>query len=441
MKKLNIIIQREYLTRVKKKSFIILTVFMPFLFMALVFIPYWLSTMNESGTKEIAIIDNTGLYAPLFKSSKEYRFEVVERNIADKEALKQQLGKEKYAILEITDDLSKKPKAVTLLSQKQPPSSLQLLIENKLSEKVSEQKIERLAKTDNVDRQTINKIRETLESSSHISLSTMRWRENGEIKPTSTSVATIVGIVFTILIYMFIMIYGNTIMQAVMEEKRTRVVEVMVSSVKPVNLLVGKIIGIGLVGITQLVIWGVLLGILSIVALPLLGTSHIDAASAGMTMNEMNALQSTSILTDLMSVNWLQIIFYFIIFFIGGYIIYGSIFAIIGAAVDNEQDTQQFMTPVTILILFAFYAGFYSVQNPDGPLAFWCSFIPFTSPIVMMVRIPFGIPLWQKILSVVILYASFVGVAFVAAKIYRVGILMYGKKPTLKEMIKWMRYK
>jgi len=228
-------------------------------------------------------------------------------------------------------------------------------------------------------------------------------------------------------------------MQAVLEEKKSRIVEVMVSSVKPVKLLIGKIIGIGLVGITQLAIWGVLLGFLFTGLSAFIGA---PVETTGMSASaEMGDFDMQAALNSVMSVNWIEILVYFLLFFIGGYILYASIFAMFASAVNSEEDTSQFMMPVTLIIMFAFFAGFYSVSNPDGPLAFWASLIPFSSPIVMMVRIPFGIPLWEKILAVVLLYGTFILISVIAAKIYRVGILMYGKKPSIKEMIKWIKYK
>ncbi len=226
-------------------------------------------------------------------------------------------------------------------------------------------------------------------------------------------------------------------MQAVLEEKKSRIVEVMVSSVKPVKLLIGKVVGIGLVGITQLVIWGILLGVL-FTGMSLFISSPEKATAISADMGDFNMEGLTN---AIMSVNWFEIALYFITFFIGGYVLYASIFAMFASAVDSEEDTSQFMTPVTLLIMFAFFAGFYSVSNPDGPLAFWTSLIPFTSPIVMMVRIPFGIPLWEKLLSLALLYGTFILISIFSAKVYRVGILMYGKKPTLKEMMKWVKYK
>lgn len=440
MNALKIIISREYISRVTKKSFILLTIFMPFLFTALVFVPYWLSTIQDSGERKIIVVDESGIYAAEFKDSEKYKYEVIgNSDIKDQQS---RLGKDVYAILQITDDLSKNPKAVSFLSEKQAPLDLLSSIERNLSEKVSEQKLEALSHSDNVDSKTIDQVKQIIESGGNISLSTMKWGQDGSISETSTIVASIVGGLFTILIYMFIMIYGSMVMQAVMEEKRSRIVEVMISSVKPVYMLIGKIVGIGLVGITQLVFWGVLMGVLFTGASAFLinpeQATEIASASGNMTTQGFNMEEA---LASIMTVNWFEIIFLFLVYFIGGFVMFASIFATIGSAVDNEQDTQQFMTPITLLMLFAFYAGFYSINNPDGPLAFWCSLIPITSPIVMMVRLPFGVPLWEKLLSVVLLYGSFILTSIMAAKIYRVGILMYGKKPSIKELIKWMKYK
>ena len=444
MNALKIIISREYISRVTKKSFILLTIFMPFLFTALIFVPYWLSTIKDSGVRKIVVIDESGLYASEFESTAYYEYEVLADGQDNATEQKSRIGKDVYAILQITADLNKNPKAVSLLSEKQAPMDLLLSIEMKLSDKVTEQKLEILSHADNVDSKTITQVRNIVESSNNISLSTMRWGDDGTISETSTVVASIVGGGFTILIYMFIMIYGGMVMQAVMEEKRSRIVEVMISSVKPVYMLIGKIVGIGLVGITQLVFWGVMLALLFTGASFFLTNpeqaSEMAAASSQMG-GSMAGMDIEGALASIMSVNWFEIIFFFLIYFIGGFVMFASIFATIGAAVDNEEDTQQFMTPITILMLFAFYAGFYSINNPDGPLAFWCSLIPITSPIVMMVRLPFGVPMWEKLLSVVLLYGSFILTSIMAAKIYRVGILMYGKKPSLKELVKWMKYK
>lgn len=435
MTSLSLIIQREYLTRVRKKSFIILTLLMPFLMVALSLVPLWLSTLNDGSIKNVAVIDNTGIYAPLLESTDQFEFQIIGK--ADQQDSESRLGKDIFAILQITNDLNKDPRAVSLTSEKQAPMELQSVIERTLNEKVKEQRLDELTQSSNVDSKAIGQVRNILEDRSAISLRTLRMSDDGSVKESSTEIASIIGMMFTILIYMFILLYGNMVMQAVLEEKKSRVVEVMVSSVKPVNLLIGKIVGIGLVGLTQLAIWIILTSVLFAgVSLFIANPEQAVAMSS-----EMSDFNVEGIMNTVMGINWLQLIVYFILFFIGGYVLYASIFAMFASAVDSEEDTSQYMTPVTLLIMFAFFAGFYSVSNPDGPLAFWTSLIPFTSPIVMMVRIPFGIPFWEILLSLVLLYGTFLLISIFAAKIYRVGILMYGKKPSFKEMMKWVKYK
>lgn len=447
MNTLSLVIQREYVTRVRKKSFIILTLLMPLLMVALTFLPLWLSTLNDGEVKRIAVIDQTGIYASLLQSTDSYHFEVIgEAEQADAE---KKIGSDLFAILQITGDLSEDAGAVSLTSEKQSPQELQSLIRQTLSEKVKQQRLDQLSRSGGVDTAAIAQVRNILEKKATVSLRTLRMGDDGSVSESSTEVATIIGMIFTILIYMFILMYGNMVMQAVLEEKKSRIVEVMVSSVKPVNLLIGKIVGIGLVGITQLAIWGILTGgLFSLLSFLVASPEQAASMTAGMggmgnmsAMGNVGGIQLEGILRSILRINWPEVVLCFLLFFIGGYILYASIFAMFASAVDSEEDTGQFLTPVTLLIMFAFFAGFYSVNNPDGPLAFWASLIPFSSPIVMMVRIPFGIPLWEKLLSIVLLYGSFILISLVAARIYRVGILMYGKKPSLKEMFKWVRYK
>ncbi len=440
MNTLGLVIQREYLTRVRKKSFIIMTILSPILMVALSFFPLWLSTLDDGNEKNIAIIDNTGIYQDLFESTDTYKFQIVSQ--ADEEESQLRLGKELYAILQITDDLSKNPRAVSITSEKQAPQDLHQLVESTLSEKVTQQKLDELTQSENVNAEAVSQVRKIVEEGSKVSIRTLRWGEDGNVSESSTEVATIIGMVFTILIYMFILMYGSMVMQSVLEEKKSRIIEVMVSSLKPVKLLIGKIVGVGLVGITQLLIWAILLvGLFTGLSMFFVTPEQTSAAMTADMSGMSSDFDVQAILNTVMSVNWFEIIVFFLIFFIGGYVLYASIFAMFASAVDSDEDTNQFMAPVTIIIMFAFFAGFYSVTNPDGPLAFWASLIPFTSPIVMMVRIPFGIPLWEKLLSVVLLYGTFIGISVIAAKIYRVGILMYGKKPSIKEMIKWLKYK
>ncbi len=433
MNRLSLVIQREYLTRVRKKSFIILTILMPFLIVALSLVPLWLSTLNDGSVKNVAVIDNTGVYAPLLESNNQYTFQIVgDANVQEVRA-----GGDVFAILQITDDLSTNPNAVSITSEKQTPLDLQTLIQGKLNEKVVEQRLDKLTAEGSVNSEAIGSVRSIIDEGGGVSLRTLRMSDDGSVKESSTELATVIGMLFTILIYMFILMYGNMVMQAVLEEKKSRVVEVMVSSVKPVNLLMGKIIGIGLVGLTQLAVWIIMTSVLmGGVSMFISSPEQATAMSAGMSDFDVEGIMGT-----IMSVNWVEIIIYFVLFFIGGYVLYASIFAMFASAVDSEEDTTQFMTPVTLVIFFAFFAGFYSVSNPDGPLAFWTSIIPFTSPIVMMVRVPFGIPFWEILLSLTLLYGTFILISVVAAKVYRVGILMYGKKPSFKEMMKWITYK
>ena len=249
---------------------------------------------------------------------------------------------------------------------------------------------------------------------------------------------------------MFIVIYGAQVMTGVVQEKTNRIVEVMISSVKPFELMMGKIIGIALVGLTQFMMW-VLLTSAILFGLSTTFAKDMDMAKMqelqemsqkgiqGMPTNEIN-VKVADFMTAVNGLDFVQIIVLFVIYFLGGYLLYASLFAAIGSAVDNETDTQQFSMPIMLPIIFAIYAGIFSAENPDGPLAFWCSMIPFTSPIVMMVRLPFDVPFWQIALSISILILSFIGTTWMAGKIYRTGILMYGKKTSWKEMWKWLRY-
>lgn len=395
---------------------------------ALIIVPLLLSNIQDSEIKRISVIDNTGKYASHLKSSEHYSFEIVGEEQNDQ--LKSKVGKDIFGILQITGDLSESPTAATFVSEKQIPLDLQGYINNTLSEVVKSDKINRLALEADIDTKIIVDIRQVIETSGNIKVTTKRWSDDGSEKETSSAIAAGIGGVFTFIMYMFILMYGTMVMQGVVEEKSNRIVEVMISSVKPFDLMMGKIIGIGLTGITQLFIW---FGIFAII-LGAKSTLFAEADMAGLS-SQIASIEM------LFSINWVEIIIYFLLLFIGGYLIYASLFAMFGAAVDNAQDTQQFVMPVTLIFIFSFYVGIYSLQNPDGPLAFWCSMIPLTSPIVMMVRIPFEIPLWEKILSIVILYASVFFTVKFAAKIYRVGILMYGKKPSIKELIKWFSYK
>lgn len=428
MKALNLIIQREFNSRVKKKSFIILTILIPFLFAGLVFLPLLISQVKDTEVKKVVIIDQTGIYSSHFKSSEYIHFEVLS-NIAGQERPK--AGGDIFGLLEITENLDKNPQAATIYSEKQPPMEMLVYINQTLSEVSKEYRLEQYTKTLDVDKEVVQSIQKLLQAK-NVSVNTIRWDADGAEKETSIELASGIGFTLVMLMYMFILTYGAMVMQGVIEEKTNRIVEVMVSSVRPFDLMMGKIIGIGLTGFFQLFVWIVMGALIYMVK-----DSVFPAASS----DEISASSFLTYMSLLSTVNWPYIITFFLLFFIGGYLFYAALFAMFASAVDNAQDTQQFVMPVTIIFIFSLFVGMYSVQNPDGPLAFWCSMIPFTSPIVMMVRIPAEIPLWETLVSLVILYVFVILVTRFAAKIYRVGILMYGKKPTMKELYKWFKYK
>jgi len=438
MSKISLIIKREYTTRVMKKSFILLTFLTPILFVGMISLIVWLGGIKDDKVKTIAVIDKTHLYEKVLKSNESYSFQFV--NAPVDEIKKQTKDNGQFtALLYISDNLIDNPKAVTLYSEKQVNMELKGYITGLLNKYVEEQKLAAY---------NIPHLKEMVEKShTEIDLKTIKWAENGKDKEGSAELALTIGMLSAFIIYMFIVIYGAQVMNGVVQEKTNRIVEVMISSVKPFELMMGKIIGIAMVGLTQFLMWVILTGVIS-AAVGSLFVGSIDVNSmhqmgqVGMQTAPVNAMPSEmqSLFTALSGVNYFQIVGLFIVYFLGGYLLYASLFAAVGSAVDNETDTQQFSMPIMLPIIFAIYAGIFAAQNPDGPLAFWCSMIPFTSPIVMMVRLPFDVPVWQILLSLTILILSFVGTTWMAGKIYRTGILMYGKKVSWKELWKWLRY-
>lgn len=413
-----IVAQREFAVRVKKRSFIIMTVLMPFLMAALVLLPLFLSMLDSDERKTVAVIDSTGRYVEAFESNEKYLFVPTEKMTG---ALRSD-STETAAVLQITDNLVDRPGSAVIYSRDEVPMDLRDYVDEVLTGEVRREKLERYRIPE------LDRIIDDVETP--VEVQAVRWTDDDE-RESMSEILSGIGMLLTFLIYFFVMTYGGTVMQSVIEEKVNRIVEVMVSSIKPVQLLIGKIVGVGFVGLFQMLIWGLLLGVILMVAS---GIADIPMA------DDSTGAAASALLEVVASLPILEICVLFVFYFIGGYLLYASILSASGAAVNDMQDSQQFMLPVLVLMMFAFYAGFYSAMNPDGPLAFWCSFIPFTSPIVMMVRIPFGLPVWQEILSVGLLYLSAAAVMLLSAKIYRVGILMYGKKPSFKEMLKWLRY-
>lgn len=432
MNKILIIIQREFLKRVRTKSFIILTITMPFIMAALVFVPLWLSSIENNEQQKVAVIDPTGVYAKALKASKSFAFSA--QPVITEEMRSEDSPYD--AVVAISGDLVKNNGKVTIYSHKEIPGNMLDYIQSKLNETVQKQKLEATGIAG------LDKIIDDVQRD--VNMKTVKWSKEGDEQASSTYVAIIVGGIFTLLIYIFVITYGGMVMQSVIEEKTNRIIELLVSSVKPFQLMMGKIIGVMLVGIAQMALWGVMLSIIMTVASVGFGVSQAQSIAAGQPMPSptMNMSQDTQeLLTAIVNLPYAEIGLMFIIMFVGGYLLYSSFFAATGASINEQEDANQFVVPITMITLFGLYAAMYSIENTDGPLAFWASLFPLTSPIVMMIRIPFGVPLWQELLSIALLYASAFLMIWIGGKIYRVGILMYGKKPSIKEIIKWMRYK
>ncbi len=441
MNKILLVIQREYLTRVRKKSFLIMTILGPLL-MGGIFTTTMLLNKVDTEVKTIAVVDETHIFNQKFKDNDRIKFIYPTSSI---DSVKQEsVSKGFFGVLYIpsTPNLSSLEKAITIYSESQPGFEVISKIKFTIEKEINTNKYIEAG----IDEKKLNAIKTDVE---------IRTRDL-EDKETSTPLTTGVGFAGGLMIYLFIFIYGAMVMRGVLEEKTSRIVEVIISSIKPFQLMMGKIIGVALVGLTQFLLWVVLTGVVyaGIASYAFKGKSDKEKievmmqnkiAQGNPSMNqdeEMGDVMDTSAkFGEIMSsINFPLIIGMFIFYFLGGYLLYSALFAAIGAAVDSETDTQQFMLPVTIPLIIAYIAAINVIQNPQGNVAFWFSVVPFTSPIVMMVRIPFGVP-WQHIvLSMILLVAGFIFTTWIAGKIYRTGILMYGKKVSYKELWKWLRY-
>jgi ABC-2 type transport system permease protein len=449
MNKVSVIIKREYLTRVRKKSFIIMTILAPLLMAALIILPTAIMMNDKGEHKKIAVIeDKSDLFANVLKDTKDINFVYINnRTVDDLKASLDTSGY--YGILWISPQVVNTPNAVQLISKKQPPIGLLQYIENSLKKEIERQKLLSF----NID--SLDDIMKTVETD--VSVQTINIDSTGAEKKTSTGISMVLTYGLGLLMYMLIFIFGSQVMRGVIEEKTSRVVEVIISSVRPYQLMMGKIIGIALVGLTQFLIWIFLtVATVTIIKNNLLPDTNMSEISKNIPSSVMANQQSgtavsTAISPEMIKYNeifesamnqpWGLIIFSFVFFFITGYLLYASIFAAIGSAVDNETETQQFMLPVTIPIILGLMVAMGTMQNPESQLSFWFSLIPLTSPIVMMARIPFGVPIWQLGLSMAIILGTFIAFVWMGAKVYRVGILMYGKKASWKEMWKWILYK
>ena len=435
MNHLPLIIQREYLTKVRNKSFIIMTFLSPFIFVGIFGLVAYLSSLNSDTVRQISILDESGLFMEEFVSSPHTKYKML-HGISLEEAKKEAESSNMYGLLYIpkTENLETLAKGITFYSEDSPSLSMMGDINKLLENKVNTLKL----KEAGIDSETIRKMRISISANQE----TFKGQETSKL---GAGLKLVFGGAAGYLLFMFIIIYGNMIMRSVIEEKTSRVIEVIISSVKPRVLLLGKIFGTTLAGITQFAIWVVLILILMTVVTSVFGIDPAAASPSQQVLEQSVDGGSQKIIQEIMmEINNLpltNLIVMFILFFVGGYLLYASLYASVGAAVDSETDTQQFMMPILMPLILAVYVGMVTViDNPHGTVSQVFSYIPFTSPVVMLMRIPFGVPLWQQIISVVLLFLTFLGTVWFAAKIYRVGILMYGKKPTYKEIFKWLKY-
>jgi ABC-2 type transport system permease protein len=445
MNKISIIISREYLTRVRKKSFILMSILGPIFFAGLMVTPAWLAQMEDKEEKIIAVADSSHLMLGEFPETDYIKFEYLPD--ANLQKHKEEFLQSKYyALLYISQVVASSKNAVHLYSDKSPSLSVQMHISNAIEKRLERDKL----KAFGIDEGVLQAVK------TNISIRSVKLSKTGEEKENNFNLAMALGYIMGFLVYFTIFFSGSQVMRGVIEEKTNRIIEVIISSVKPFQLMMGKIIGVGLVALTQFVLWGALTLVIYAAVIPIIMPDAAEVAKnvpveqfmeTGSTLqqqapaNEELTTELNNMLGALSDINFKVILISFLFFYFGGYFLYASLFAAIGSAVDSEADTQQFMLPVTLPMIIAIVAMVNVIQNPESSLAFWFSMIPLTSPVVMMARIPFGVPYIQIIFSALILIGTFIFFTWMAAKIYRTGILMYGKKTSWKEMWKWLTYK
>ncbi|MBC7409478.1 MAG: ABC transporter permease [Arcicella sp.] len=440
MNKILLIIQREYLTRVRKKSFWIASIVVPFLIAGVYAILIYL-VVNSNETKTIQIVDESGLFKDKIQSEKDVSYSFINKSfeIAKKDFFKSDAD----ILVDIPKDILTNPNGVKMVGKKSIGMGTQFDIQGSIEKELRNIKL----KNANIDLKVLedNKV--------NVNAETFTLQEDGKEQSSSSTGAMILAGIFGMVLYISAFLYGSQVMNGVIEEKSNRIIEVMISSVRPFQLMMGKIVGVGLVGITQFLLWGVLTFTAS-TATSALMSNKIEQKVQSMQRTGLNKAEIDNFKKEIKDKNPLagiaqtvenvslgKLILCFLLFYIGGYMLYASLFAAVGSAVENASEAQQFLLPVTIPILASFFIGQAIIQDPDSKLAFWASMFPLTSPIDMMVRLPFGVPNWQIALSFILLVLGFLGTTWLAGKVYRVGILMYGKKPSWKEISKWVFYK
>ena len=445
------IISREYMTRVKKKSFLLTTFLVPVLFAAMCILPSVIMFMAKDKGKQVAVVDQSGIVMPYLVDTDAVDY--TDYSAESPEDMKQRFQDLGLDVMVVVSPLDTVAKTVTVASYSDKPLSVDMKesIGRKVNEAVEDYRISLYEMGD------LKQILDDVESD--ISVATYTLGEEGEEKITSSEVYMVISMVLSMIIYMFIAMFSGMVMQSVIEEKASRVVEVLVSSVKATELMFGKIIGVACVALTQFFLWIILTLVLvggfsafagfdSLMGDPAQTEQmmNMTAQMGGADMAEMTAAMSQedglgAVMSTLKDINWVQMIIAFVVYFALGYLLYASFFAAIGSAVENEADTTQLQMPVTVPLLLAFFIALYAFNAPDSAIVWWGSMIPFTSPIVMLSRIPFGVPAWELALSIALLVATFAACGWLSAKIYKIGILMFGKKTSFKDLWKWLRMK
>lgn len=438
MRNIGLIIMREFKERVYKKSFIITTLLMPLFFAAISVAPALIMHFATGDTKTVSVIDNSGIIAPQLESDESVAFVAIPNGDLQEE-LKKSLESDNFGLLYIGEDIVANPNNVQLYTN----ASSSMLVEEYIADQ-----IEDIIEAERLKEYNINDLKQILEKIEvNISLST--FRNDKENTASSSAASSFLGIALGFVLYFFLIIYGSIVMQSIIEEKNSRILEVMVSTVRPFDMMMGKILGVAAVAVTQIVIWGVLIVAMSALLVPAVMPDDIlasvEAVKGGADVMSMASngvdIETVAALASITNTGYIaKIIALLIAFMVGGFLLYAAMYAAVGASVDTAQDAQQLTTPIMLPIIISFIILTMVMNDPNSPLIVWCSMIPFTSPIVMMGRIPSGIPTWEIATSLVMLYATFIVMVWLAGKIYRVGIFMHGKKPTFKELYKWLKY-
>lgn len=442
-KKINLIVRREFIIRVRKKSFLIATFLTPLFMAAIITVPMIMATIKDTREKVVEVLDPTGIGQSVLEDQTYFRFRF--RETGDLDKIKQTFDADKLHAVCVIDYKENSIPEIRMYSTGQIDSDIQRYVSSQISKEVENRKLASY---------NIPQLQEIIENiKTSVPVKTFTWTEEGEEKEIITEVYMAIAYLSSFLIYMFIFMYGSMVIRGVIEEKTNRIVEVIISSVKPVELMLGKIIGVAFVALLQFLLWIVLTAIIFLIVMAAIGSGTI--AEMGQVAPQMQggisgaiaALDTgdgmfTGIANTLSQLQIGQFVLSFCLYFIGGYLMYASMFAAIGSVSDAETDTQQFQLPITIPLILGLFIMMHTFQHPDSSLSIWASIIPFTSPMIMLARLPFGsVPLWQLLTSLALLFLTFITIVHFSAKIYRVGILMYGKKITWKELWKWMRYK